>query len=202
MSSSVTATRRTRATSHSPSTPAAARAGSGRCQSSCTRAERCSFVRRLFVGRRLWTSTRPLSICTYGHVRGRRHRAAVSALFTVSQCSLRTERHKRGCAYDQVHIPGRSFWRASACTLRVAASPVLSARCVDAATAASTSSSRRYPTHLGLPQGELLDARAWAAHACSGVATQSLQTHGRRALPPQRIDRPRRNFALDLPLVA
>ena len=45
ISSSVTANRRTRATSHSPSTPAAASAGSGRCQNASTRGavHRCSF---------------------------------------------------------------------------------------------------------------------------------------------------------------
>jgi hypothetical protein len=126
----------------------------------------------------------------------------VSTLFTVSQGDLRTERHKRGIACDRVHIPYKRFQHSRVHTLRVASTPFLSARCVGAAAAASASMSRRRPTHLGLPQGELLDARGRAAHSRSVVATQSLQTQRRRALPPQLTQSRLRNFALDLPLVA
>jgi hypothetical protein len=109
---------------------------------------------------------------------------------------------KHAIACDRLHIPGRSLQRSGVCKLHVASTPVLSSRCVGAAAAAGTSMSGRCPTHLGLPQGELPDARVPAAHSRSFVATQSRQIPRRRALPPQRRQSRRRNFALDLPLVA
>jgi hypothetical protein len=199
MSSSVTANRRTRATSHSPSTPAAARAGSGRCQSSSTRAERYSFVRRMFVWRRLWTSTRPLSMCTYGHVRDWRHRAAVSTLFTAvcAQSDISAPSPVTECTSPANPFAALGRVQAAWCV-----DPVLSARCVGAAARAGTRVSRRGPTHLGLPQGELFGVRQRTALSRSAVATQSLQKQRSRTLPPQRTQSRIRNFALDLPLVA
>jgi hypothetical protein len=102
---------------------------------------------------------------------------------------------------DRTTLANR-FRRESTRVRRGAATRVLSARCVGAAARAGTRMSRRSPTHLGLPQGELFGVRRRAAHARSIVATQSLQRRRRRALPLQRTASRLRNFALDLPLVA
>ena len=108
ISSSVTANRRTRATSHSPSTPAAASAGSGRCQNSSTF---CLFV-VAFVWRRLSPSTRPLSIRTDGHVTTQRHSAfGVGNVYGFVSCSCgRRCRYSKQpvatvCAPDDISAP-------------------------------------------------------------------------------------------------
>jgi hypothetical protein len=85
--------KRTRATSHSPSTPAAARAGSGRCQSGPR--VRASFVRPTFVR---WAATN-------GQARGRFQcaRTGMSAAGdTALQCRHCLRCHRAVCAWSDI----------------------------------------------------------------------------------------------------
>jgi hypothetical protein len=81
-------------------------------------------------------------------------------------------------------------------------SSVFSARCVGAASPVTATLSRPCPAHLGLAQGELVCGVMLREPATDLPATQSLQLPSGDALPRQRRHVRKRNFALDLPLVA
>ena len=185
ISSSVTANRRTRATSHSPSTPAAASAGSGRCQNSSTLLEPFLFIcESLFVWCRLSLSARPLSICTDGHCPRTATCAVamlqcrdclryvacscgqrVSIFQTAGRDGLRTGRHKRAAAARSGPSVNRIFSRAKAAhAARAARASVFSARCVGAATHVTATMSRLCPCASWLGTRRIASA---TGHCCA-----------------------------------
>jgi hypothetical protein len=223
ISSSVTANRRTRATSHSPSTPAAASAGSGRCQNSSKRsASSLSFFAAVVRSAPTIPSTISKRADCFNPDRWACHRAATTQLRCRECLRLRPMQLRAQvsifqttvatvCAPDDISVTCSTLEAECDCgflaneTERAAQAGepgllcTLRPRCnlhghcdVSALSLASWLGTRRIARRRAFRH----------TSAATLVATQSLQRTQQHALPQQRSAARRRNFALDLPLVA